>query len=256
VVGGVIFDMGGTILDYGGKTGWRHAWRSACEHVHRALADADHFVEPNRLSDEMMRVEERLWGDALRGVSAPTISQEMRETFSALGLPLDDRLVASAGDAYGRGLQATCEVYVDSADTLAALKASGVKLGLVSNTVVPGSVHVHDLQRFGLMRYLDDVIFSSDAGLWKPDPGIFRLSMSRLGLTADDCVFVGDRMIDDVWGAQRAGLRAILKYRDLPEQDYAEGSTRGIMPDATIRHLAELPALIKSLDGRTPRGRA
>jgi putative hydrolase of the HAD superfamily len=252
LVDGVIFDMGGTVLDYGGPAGWRAAWRSACEQVQAALARAGHDVSIDRLAREMMIVEERLWRGALAGDGAPTIAQEIRETLEVLGFPASADLLSSLADAYGRGLQMTCEAYPDSVATLATLKTTGVRIGLISNTVVPGSVHLHDLRRFGLLDYLDDAIFSSDAGLWKPNPAIFELSMSRLGLTAGACVFVGDRMIDDVWGAQRAGLRGILKHRDMPEQDYDEGKRRGIVPDAMIRDLAELPALLASLDGRRP----
>ncbi len=256
MVRGVIFDMGGTILDYGGAGGWRRAWQMASDNVYAILAPAGVQVEPAVLSATMMSVEMRLWNGALAGDGAPTIAQELHETFLELEIPLDPVLLAASAEAYGRGLQQACEVYSDSESTLQDLRSKGMKIGLISNTVVPGTVHIHDLRRFGLLPYLDDLIFSSDARMWKPDPAIFRRSMANLRLGPDDCVFVGDRMIDDVWGAQRAKMRGILKYRDSADQDYVEGKRRGIEPDATIHNLAELTPLLVSLNGRLPARRS
>lgn len=247
---GAIFDMGGTLLDYGGARGWRHAWRSACVAVHTALRVAGHSLDFDLVCDTLRAVEDRLWFDAIAGTGSTTLDVELAEVLASLGIEPTATLIGNARDAYGRGLQSTCEVYDDSVSTLVALRAAGLRIGLISNTIVPGSVHVHDLERFGLLPLFDDLLFSADAGLWKPDPAVFQLSLRNLGLRADEAVFVGDRMIDDVWGAQRAGLMGVLKVRDLPDQDYAEGGRRGIRPDATIHRLAELPALLPRLEGQ------
>ena len=62
------------------------------------------------------------------------------------------------------------------------------------------------------------------------------------------CVYVGDRLFDDVWGAQGAGLRAIhIPLSNIPAEQV--GHTEGD-PDATITSLAELPAAVRDLDRR------
>jgi putative hydrolase of the HAD superfamily len=65
--------------------------------------------------------------------------------------------------------------------------------------------------------------------------------MAAVGMTDPSrCVFVGDRPIDDVHGAQQAGMRAVL----IPNSDvppYAAAT-----PDAVIGRLADLRALIES----------
>ena len=56
------------------------------------------------------------------------------------------------------------------------------------------------------------------------------------------CLFVGDRLFDDVWGAQNVGMRAAhVPHSAIPGEQI--GHTEGT-PDATVHRLAELPGLI------------
>ena len=54
------------------------------------------------------------------------------------------------------------------------------------------------------------------------------------------CVYVGDRLFDDVWGAQQAGMRAVhIPLSTIPPGQV--GHTEG-KPDAVVHALSELPA--------------
>jgi putative hydrolase of the HAD superfamily len=56
------------------------------------------------------------------------------------------------------------------------------------------------------------------------------------------CLFVGDRLFDDVWGAQNVGMRAVhIPHSAIPANQI--GHTVG-EPDATIQRLSELPEII------------
>jgi putative hydrolase of the HAD superfamily len=55
-------------------------------------------------------------------------------------------------------------------------------------------------------------------------------------------VFVGDRLFDDVYGAQAAGMRAVhVPHSTIPANQI--GHTEGV-PDATVRSLSELLPLV------------
>lgn len=59
--------------------------------------------------------------------------------------------------------------------------------------------------------------------------------------------YVGDRLFDDVWGAHRAGLRAIhIPMSNIPagQVGHSEGE-----PDASVTPLAEIPAAVRVLSG-------
>ena len=62
------------------------------------------------------------------------------------------------------------------------------------------------------------------------------------GGTRAACVYVGDRLYDDIWGAQQAGMRAIhIPHSDIPpgQVGHSEGQ-----PDVVCTSLAELPGII------------
>jgi len=57
------------------------------------------------------------------------------------------------------------------------------------------------------------------------------------------CVYVGDRLYDDVWGAQQAGMRAVhVPHSRIPTEQV--GHTEG-EPDATVERLADLRAVVE-----------
>ena len=67
----------------------------------------------------------------------------------------------------------------------------------------------------------DSTVFSCSVGLRKPDPAIYRLALDELGVEPADAMFVGDGANDELAGAERVGMRAVLILR--PEQDEPTG---------------------------------
>ena len=122
---------------------------------------------------------------------------------------------------------------------LANIKEQGFKLGLISNTMFTGRAHVQDLRRYGLDGYFDTMLFSADAGMWKPQPEPYLHVVNALGGTPETAVFIGDSPEHDVVGAQNAGLRAILIRSSERFPNLARAQ-----PDAVIHHLSELPDLL------------
>lgn len=75
--------------------------------------------------------------------------------------------------------------------------------------------------------------------LGKPDRAFFETALQRLNVTPADTLMVGDDIVGDVQGAQRAGFKAALvrtgKFRP-------EDLDLGIQPDAVFHSVADLPA--------------
>jgi putative hydrolase of the HAD superfamily len=113
--------------------------------------------------------------------------------------------------------------YHDSRTTLSRLKAAGLSICIVSNSCFPGKVHRAELARFGLFKYIDGFVFSSDIGIRKPHRDIYSKALRKLGLDADEVVFVGDRQREDILGPQMAGIAAVLIRR--AHRDYEPGLT-------------------------------
>jgi len=121
------------------------------------------------------------------------------------------------------------ELYDDVPDALAALRAAGLRIGLVSNSS-------RDVREFADHHSLDvDAGISSfHHGRTKPHASIFRAVLDLLEVEPAETVMVGDTIADDIDGALALGMRAILLDREGTKQDY----------EPRIERLSELPQLL------------
>ena len=93
------------------------------------------------------------------------------------------------------------------AETLSALHARGISLGIVTN----GEVRFQEpkITQLSIGRYLSTVVISEAVQVQKPDPRIFAHALAEIGCAALHTWFVGDHPINDVLGAAAVGLRPI-----------------------------------------------
>jgi putative hydrolase of the HAD superfamily len=117
-------------------------------------------------------------------------------------------------------------------ETLAELRRRGFRLGLISVCSDDVPQLWPETAFHGLF---DTEIFSCSVGLRKPDPRIYRLACEQLGVEPADAVFVGDGANDELAGAERVGMTAVLLERPGQEQAW-EG--------ARIRELPELLSIV------------
>lgn len=113
---------------------------------------------------------------------------------------------------------------------LQQLKQQGFKLGVISNGKHQSRVNI--LQGLGFLDYFDVVYSSELVGVAKPNAEIFLHTAQALHLAVHECVFVGDHPVNDIHGAQQAGMRAV----------WLQGFHAEIQPFkvAKIQYLAEL----------------
>jgi putative hydrolase of the HAD superfamily len=137
-------------------------------------------------------------------------------------------------------------VDVETLDVLRDLRERGLRLGIVSNVTLRADLMRQDLDRLGIAALMDASVFSSEVGYRKPDARIFQAALERIGATAAESVFVGDRLVDDVTGARGVGMRTVLTHRFRQEEDPQ------ISADARIQSLDELPGVLSGWDGEDP----
>jgi HAD superfamily hydrolase (TIGR01509 family) len=129
-------------------------------------------------------------------------------------------------------------------ETLEAVRRAGRVTGLISNTgATPGPALRPVLAGHGLLALLDVATFSDEAGECKPAPGIFRRTLSTLGVEPAEAVFVGDTPELDVVGPQQVGMWTV---------QVGELERDGVRPHARISTLSELPAALRSLGFSVP----
>ena len=122
------------------------------------------------------------------------------------------------------------QIFPDVQPTLEFL-ANHYTLGVITN----GNA---DVRRLGLADYFQFTLCAEELGIGKPDPHPFEQALRLGDARPDQAVHIGDHALDDIAGAQQAGLRAIWfnPKRASWSHDYH--------PDAEIQSLAELPKLL------------
>jgi putative hydrolase of the HAD superfamily len=240
----VLFDFGHTLVDFH-RT--QEALHAAYEQI-RARVEAVAYMEVPELLDLVERVAggvDQLVAESYQQGRLEEVDQAtlLRESFAAIGFDLPDdvidHIVLLDHSAYSNSITVDPEVI----QTLEELKSAGLRMGLVSNITLRPNLMREDLLRYGLDRFLDAWVFSSEVGWRKPDPRIFREALDRLKADPGETVFVGDRLYDDVSGAQAVGMRAVQtrQFRQEADPDFH--------PDAVIDHISELPELLEPWTG-------
>lgn len=126
-------------------------------------------------------------------------------------------------------------------EVLDGLRASGLRVGYVSNTFDPPEMLLDVIRSEGMFDRADAIVLSSQVGYRKPSPVIYREALARLGTAGPATLFVGDRVLEDVIGPSREGMTTCLAtwFR----RDGGDHSLAG----AVAGDLTEVPALVDRL---------
>jgi putative hydrolase of the HAD superfamily len=191
----VVFDLWDTLVDFDPVAG-----RAFQDQVAARLGrDPEEFAE--------------LWVEGRSERESGTL----RDYLLGIGAPEDcvDEVVALRRDST-RSLLAPRPGAVE---TLAELRGRGYGVGLITvcSEDVPdvwGETPFVDL--------FDATVFSCSVGLRKPDPRIYRLACEELRVGPREAIFVGDGANDELAGAERVGMRAVLIHRAGEEPAWEE----------------------------------
>jgi putative hydrolase of the HAD superfamily len=217
----VIFDWGGTLTP----------WHTVdFEEEARALAAA--AVGGGEDAHVLLsRANQAVWGRSRDHHRSATIA----DLFEEAGLRHDAELLAS----YREFWEPHTHTDPDVLPLFSRLRVDGIRVGVLSNTIWPRSWHEEVFERDGVLDLIDGAVYTSEVPWTKPSPEAFRAAMQAVGV--DDpstCVFVGDRLFDDVWGASNAGMRTIhVPHSDIPAVQV--GHTEG-EPDAVVDRLGHV----------------
>jgi len=139
------------------------------------------------------------WHRAERGELATSEMQREVVPFAeAAGLTL-------RGDEYQRVLSGEFTVHDAVVDRIVRLHDEGYLLGLLTNSFVEFREHLESRIDFSMF---DVVVDSSEVGHRKPEPAIYELTTSRLGVRASEILYLDD-FAANLEGARAAGWRTI-----------------------------------------------
>lgn len=233
-VRGVVFDWGGTL------TPWHDVDLYAQWYAYAEVYDP---VNAAALAHRLKEGEDRRW-------------RRQRDSNGAEGAGALDQLFLDEGiDITGarhlRALGSYLDFWAphtyadpDAKDVLAALKHRGYVVGVLSNTMWTSVHHAEVFARDDLDDYIDAAVYTSELPVAKPHEDAFRMILDALRLAPEESVYVGDRLWDDVAGAQQVGMRAIwIPHSTIPQDQVPDDSAT---PDAVAHRLLDVFSIVES----------
>jgi len=159
----------------------------------------------------------------------------------AVCFDLGDTLVTEESVIHNSsGVAITADVIEGAFEALEAITKGGYKTAMIANGDSAGVRNI--IETTGLQDYFDAIIISEEVGIEKPCPGIFKTTLAKLGVKAENAVMVGNRIDADIVGANRSGMKSVWVRWNTRYSDTIHSSEG--KPDFTINSLSELPGLL------------
>jgi putative hydrolase of the HAD superfamily len=247
----VIFDMDDTLICWPDDgLDWETLER---EHLRRVFDYIAREIHPpldfERLVSTMRDRSLTAWNEARETFVAPSLGTELVAALTACGVPADRIDLRACLNAYGWDALPGTAAYPEAPAVLRDLRQRGLRLGLLTNAYAPMWMRDRELNGVGLSPDLFLArVSTADVGYLKPHPAAFQAVLDELAVTAEDAVFVGDNLHADIGGAQNVGMKAILRVGEAGAQPYLDAAG----PDAIVRSLTELPAILAAWFPDTP----
>jgi putative hydrolase of the HAD superfamily len=173
-----------------------------------------------------------------------TVEASIDHVCNALGVPVNTEQMAKAVEFRLEYTRRALVPKPDAVATLAELKHTAVKVGLLSNCSIEIPILWPETEFADL---IENPIFSSRERLKKPDPRIYQLACERLAVAPENCLYIADGENYELAAAAKVGMHSVLiqnSSRDDGKELLREAREwRG----ATINTLAEIINLSNEL---------
>lgn len=188
--------------------------------------------------EELMKVfsghNESLWDQYRQGSIEKAYLREMRFTMTLHSFGIDSTaLAAQMSDDYVFYSPRNVFLFPYTIEVLTCLQKH-YHLHLITNGFE--EVQHTKLDQSGLRRFFLSVTTSEEAGVKKPDRGIFELAMRKANAHSAESIMIGDDLLVDIEGATKAGMDTVY-FNPLDEQHRHR-------PTFEIKSLAELKVLL------------
>ena len=207
-----------------------------------------------RSTSEILGIPEMIWTDLLFDSSEERMRGRENDRYAIIrklahmyNPSIDEDKIRLAADCrferFSRGLK---EAGGDRIEILSKLRASGKRIGLISNA---DSVEVSGWGASPLAQCFDSVIFSFATGFVKPEPEIYQIALDSLGVAAEEAIFVGDGGSDELRGAKEVGFTTVMTTEIISNMWPEKIPDRAKYADYKISRLADL---IRTTDDDVP----
>lgn len=239
----VVFDMGGTLEDLAYDDAIRQEATRGLQELLRGLKLDPGLSLPELQATVLSGIEAyQAWREESE-IELPPERVWREFIFTDHGLS-PERLTAAAEDVmffYETHYQVR-RLRPEAPAVLDVLHRKGFRLAIISNIISRGLVP-RKLVEYGIARYFDPVVTSSNLGWRKPNTRIFEEAARLMQLSPAACAYVGDTVSRDVIGARRTGYGLAIQIRSFLT-DKADRGTGNVPPDAVIEDLRQIVDLV------------
>ena len=239
----MVFDLGHTLIDY--YSNWEIPELRAIERACKLAMEYGCEVGAEKFQADLKRMLVEGRARKEKELVEIPLHQVLDTVYRRFGCDVTDEMLIESMDIFYGVLLEDRRLVPGTIEMLEMVKAKGYLIGLVSDVAwgLPSDYPQRDMRYFQLTEYFDDMVFSTDVGLRKPHPEMFKIALSNLGAEARGSVFVGNSLQCDVKGALGVGMTAVLKRSDYYQPDDS------IVPDATVDQWSDLAAILEMNDG-------
>jgi putative hydrolase of the HAD superfamily len=207
--------------------------------LHKALSDAgcetvlEEFLEAYTQAHEKYRV---IRYEQFREVTNAVWVCEALNKLGCAVKPEDSRIKAALNVFFQRYVE-SLKLRPYAKKLLRRIKEQHCKLGLVSNFTYAPVIYA-SLRNLGINQFFDAVVVSHENGWRKPHIRIYQATLEKLRVKAEETAFIGDSPLEDIKGAQAAGLKTVFVASQFFSLKDVEES--GLKPDFVAEGLEEV----------------
>lgn len=210
---GIIFDLGNTLVQYFSREEFSPILDKSLKNVSTYLEEQ---FEIN-IDNDIIKCKVKQENYEFRNHKVRPLEERLFRIFQLRDLTITPKTRKQIYRQFLQPIFERSKVYEDTIPILNELKLKGCKLGIISNMPwgSPSEPWKEELDKIGILEYIDKIVFCSDIGWRKPSPKIFYHMLYQLELSPKECIFIGDEPIDDVKGAEEIGIQGVLIDRTL-----------------------------------------
>ncbi|MDQ0177997.1 HAD family hydrolase [Bacillus chungangensis] len=191
----VLFDLDGTLLDR------ETSIRSFIDDQYKRLSSFFPHVSKQAFMIRFITFECHgyVWKDQ--------VYQQLVKEFSISGVAWEQLF-----NDYQTSFHQHCTAFPHLTEMLEELKKAGYFLGIVTNG--KGDFQMATIRALNIETFFHIIVISEWAGVKKPDPTIFTKALCELGVPAQESIFIGDHVENDIKAAHHVGMKTIWKRND------------------------------------------
>lgn len=132
----------------------------------------------------------------------------IQKTLELCGINFVPEIIQRGVDFYYDELLRRCSLYPGVVEVLKAFKYNGLKTCMVTDS--PAEIQIKKIRKLGIMKYIDYLVTSEEAGADKPHVEQGVLALKKLHLRQEEVVMIGNSPKTDVELAFRLGIKSVL----------------------------------------------